>query len=31
LLPTTWWLIGSASIALLVFLTVRVWQLYRPE
>jgi ABC-type transport system involved in multi-copper enzyme maturation permease subunit len=31
LLPNTWWLIGSASIALLIFLSARVWQLYKPE
>jgi ABC-type transport system involved in multi-copper enzyme maturation permease subunit len=31
LLPANWWLIGSVSAALLVFLTVRTWQLYQPE
>jgi hypothetical protein len=31
LLPTTWWLVGSASVALLAFLSVRVWQLYRAD
>ena len=31
LLPTTWWIIGSACLALLVFLIIRTWQLYRPE
>lgn len=30
LLPMNWWIIGSASVALLVFLWVRVRQLYRP-
>jgi len=31
LLPANWWLIGSSSVALLALLTVRTWQLYRPE
>jgi ABC-type transport system involved in multi-copper enzyme maturation permease subunit len=31
LLPLNWWIIGSACVALLVFLGVRTWQLYRPE
>jgi ABC-type transport system involved in multi-copper enzyme maturation permease subunit len=31
LLPLNWWVIGSACVALLVFLGVRTWQLYRPE
>jgi ABC-type transport system involved in multi-copper enzyme maturation permease subunit len=31
LLPTTWYLIGGACVALLIFITVRVRQLYRPE
>jgi ABC-type transport system involved in multi-copper enzyme maturation permease subunit len=31
LLPTNWWVMGSASVALLLFLWVRVRQLYRPE
>jgi hypothetical protein len=31
LLPTNWWIIGSACVALLVVLAVRVRQLYRPE
>jgi ABC-type transport system involved in multi-copper enzyme maturation permease subunit len=31
LLPAGWWIIGCASLALLVFVTVRTWQLYRPE
>jgi ABC-type transport system involved in multi-copper enzyme maturation permease subunit len=31
LLPFNWWIIGSACVALLLFLGVRTWQLYRPE
>jgi ABC-type transport system involved in multi-copper enzyme maturation permease subunit len=31
LLPLNWWIIGSACVALLVFLGVRTWLLYRPE
>jgi hypothetical protein len=31
LLPGNWWLMGAASVALLLFLWVRVRQLYRPE
>jgi ABC-type transport system involved in multi-copper enzyme maturation permease subunit len=31
LLPANWWIIGSACIALLLFLSMRTWQLYRPE
>jgi ABC-type transport system involved in multi-copper enzyme maturation permease subunit len=30
LLPTNWWIVGAACVALLVFLCVRVWQLCRP-
>jgi hypothetical protein len=31
LLPANWWIIGSACVALLVFLGFRTWQLCRPE
>jgi ABC-type transport system involved in multi-copper enzyme maturation permease subunit len=31
LLPANWWIVGSACVALLVFLGVRTWQLCRPE
>jgi ABC-type transport system involved in multi-copper enzyme maturation permease subunit len=31
LLPLNWWIIGSACVALLVLLCVRVWQLCRPS
>jgi ABC-type transport system involved in multi-copper enzyme maturation permease subunit len=31
LLPLNWWIVGSACVALLVFLRVRTWQLCRPE
>jgi hypothetical protein len=31
LLPTNWWIIGSACVALLGVLAVRFWQLCRPE
>jgi ABC-type transport system involved in multi-copper enzyme maturation permease subunit len=31
LLPTAWWITGSACVALLAFLRLRTWQLYRPE
>jgi ABC-type transport system involved in multi-copper enzyme maturation permease subunit len=31
LLPANWWLVGSASLALLGVLAVRTWRLYRPE
>jgi ABC-type transport system involved in multi-copper enzyme maturation permease subunit len=31
LVPANWWFVGSASVVLLVFLWVRVRQLYRPE
>jgi hypothetical protein len=29
--PANWWFVGWASVVLLVFLWVRVRQLYRPE
>ena len=31
LLPLNWWIVGSACVALLVFLVVRTWRLCRPE
>lgn len=31
LLPLNWWIIGSTCVALLLFLGLRTWQLYRPE
>jgi hypothetical protein len=31
LLPANWWIVGSACVALLVFLGVRTWQPCRPE
>jgi ABC-type transport system involved in multi-copper enzyme maturation permease subunit len=31
LLPATWWVIGSACAALVVFLGLRTWQLCRPD
>jgi ABC-type transport system involved in multi-copper enzyme maturation permease subunit len=31
LLPLNWWIIGSACVALLLFLAARTWQLCRPE
>src|SRR5262249_40359521 len=31
LVPANWWIIGSACVVLLLFLAVRMWQLYRPE
>jgi ABC-type transport system involved in multi-copper enzyme maturation permease subunit len=31
LLPLNWWIVGAACLALLVFLAMRTWQLYRPE
>ena len=31
LLPANWWIVGSACVALLVFVGVRTWQLCRPE
>ena len=31
LLPLNWWIIGSVCVVLLLFLGVRMWQLYRPE
>jgi ABC-type transport system involved in multi-copper enzyme maturation permease subunit len=31
LVPVNWWIIGGASLALMVVLIVRTWQLYRPE
>jgi len=31
LLPANWWLIGFCSATLLALLTLRTWQLYRPE
>jgi ABC-type transport system involved in multi-copper enzyme maturation permease subunit len=31
LLPLNWWIIGSACVALLLFLGLRTWQLCRPE
>jgi ABC-type transport system involved in multi-copper enzyme maturation permease subunit len=31
LLPTNWWIVGSACVVLLFFLGLRTWQLYRPE
>jgi ABC-type transport system involved in multi-copper enzyme maturation permease subunit len=31
LLPANWWIIGSSCVALLLFLRIRTWQLYRPE
>jgi ABC-type transport system involved in multi-copper enzyme maturation permease subunit len=31
LVPANWWIVGSACLALLGLLTVRTWQLWRPE
>jgi hypothetical protein len=31
LLPLNWWIIGTACLALLVFIRLRTWQLCRPE
>jgi hypothetical protein len=31
LLPANWWIVGSACVVLLIFLRVRVWQMYRPQ
>jgi hypothetical protein len=31
LLPANWWIVGSICVALLFFLGMRTWQLYRPE
>jgi ABC-type transport system involved in multi-copper enzyme maturation permease subunit len=31
LLPFNWWFIGAACLVLLLFLSLRTWQLYRPE
>jgi ABC-type transport system involved in multi-copper enzyme maturation permease subunit len=31
LLPANWWILGGASLALMVFLHVRTWQLTRPR
>ncbi len=31
LLPANWWVIGSACVALLLFLALRTWQLCRPD
>jgi ABC-type transport system involved in multi-copper enzyme maturation permease subunit len=31
LLPVNWWVVGSACVALLVFLGLRAWQLCRPD
>jgi ABC-type transport system involved in multi-copper enzyme maturation permease subunit len=31
LLPLNWWIIGSACVALIVFICVRTWQLCRPD
>jgi ABC-type transport system involved in multi-copper enzyme maturation permease subunit len=31
LLPENWWIVGAACVGLLTFLTVRTWQLCRPE
>ncbi len=31
LLPLNWWVVGSACVALLLFLGLRTWQLCRPE
>jgi ABC-type transport system involved in multi-copper enzyme maturation permease subunit len=31
LLPANWWIIGTACVALVLFLGVRTWQLCRPE
>jgi ABC-type transport system involved in multi-copper enzyme maturation permease subunit len=31
LLPFNWWFIGSTCVVLLLFLSMRTWQLYRPE
>lgn len=31
LLPANWWVVGSACVALVLFLGVRTWQLCRPE
>jgi ABC-type transport system involved in multi-copper enzyme maturation permease subunit len=31
LLPTNWWITGAASVALLLFIGLRMWQLWRPK
>jgi hypothetical protein len=31
LLPANWWVIGSACLVLLAFLSLRTWQLCRPD
>ena len=31
LLPTTWWIVGVACVALLVFLWFRTWRLFRTD
>jgi hypothetical protein len=31
MLPANWWITGSASLLLLLFLRVQTWRLYRPE
>jgi ABC-type transport system involved in multi-copper enzyme maturation permease subunit len=31
LLPANWWIVGAASVLLLLFLRLRLWQLSRPE
>jgi ABC-type transport system involved in multi-copper enzyme maturation permease subunit len=31
LLPANWWIVGAACLALLAFISVRTWQLCRPE
>ena len=31
LLPANWWIIGAACVALLVFLWLRTWQLFRMD
>jgi ABC-type transport system involved in multi-copper enzyme maturation permease subunit len=31
LLPLNWWIVGAACLALLVFLRLWTWRLYRPE
>ena len=31
LLPANWWIIGTASLALLAFICARTWQLCRPD
>jgi hypothetical protein len=31
LLPLNWWIIGTACLALIVFISARTWQLCRPD